>query len=229
MTIKLQLLLQKLKLLLQKLRLLLQKLQLLLQKLRLLLQLTQQRKESQLKLPMRLQSSQRLPQLLQLLVPKTQRLKVPHQRNQQFQLMFILPKMLLSETILLMLSLLQKLALVPKPSELTQNTSQPQSIQLKLEHGKKLISLKSLLTQRPLLPQLLPLLLQLQKDHLMLILLKMLLLETTPLMLSPPKKLRLVFKQSEPNQPMLQPQSTQLSPPPGKKLDSLKNNENSVK
>ena len=175
---------------------------------------------------MRLQSSQRLPQLLQLLVPKTQRLKVPHQRNQQFQLMFILPKMLLSETILLMLSLLKKLALVPKPSELTQNTSQPQSIQLKLEHGKKLISLKSLLIQRPPLPQLL---LQFQKDHLMFILLKMLLLETTPLMLSPPKKLRLVLKQSEPNQPMLQPQSTQLSPPPGKKLDSLKNNENSVK
>ena len=195
-------------------------------KLQLLLQLTQQRKESQLKLPMRLQSSQRLPQLLQLLVPKTQRLKVPHQRNQQFQLMFILPKMLLSETILLMLSLLKKLALVPKPSELTQNTSQPQSIQLKLEHGKKLISLKSLLTQRPPLPQLL---LQFQKDHLMFILLKMLLLETTPLMLSPPKKLRLVLKQSEPNQPMLQPQSTQLSPPPGKKLDSLKKNENSVK
>ena len=189
-------------------------------KLLLQLQLTQQRKESQLRLPMKLQSSQKNPHHLQLLVPKTQRL-MPHQRNQKFQLTFILPKMLLSETILLMLSLLKKFQSVPKLSEPPQNTFQLQSTQLSPAPGKKLISLKLQLTQRPLL-------LQHQKDQLMLILLRMLLSETILLMLSPLKKLKLVLKRSELNQLILQLQPTQLLPPPGRKLISLKKFENSV-
>jgi len=62
-----------------------------------------------------------------------------------------------------------------------------------------------------------------QKDHLMFIQRKMLLLETTPPMVSLLKLLKLVLKKSELNQYMPQLQFIQLLPQLGKQPVSIKN------
>jgi hypothetical protein len=141
-------------------------------------------------------------------------------------------KMLLLETTPLMLSLLETSESVPKPLEPHQYTFQPQH-----SHLKHLMFLKQLdspkLNQLPQPPQLQELqTLTILLNHQLNILINQLLLETTLLMLSLLKKLRLVFKLLQLTQFTLILQLSQFPPQSGLKLASIKkafkNYENSV-
>merc|ERR1712166_276963 len=115
-------------------------------------QLPQQRKLHQLKLRipqprplMRHQSYQKNPQLLQLSVPKTQKPLTPKplMLDQNYHQLYGPLKLLLSEIIPLMLSLLLMSKSVPKPLELNQNMFQPQLSHLpRATNGLKLDSPK---------------------------------------------------------------------------------------
>lgn len=190
-------------------------------------------KLNQLKLMRKLQLSQLLISHLQLLVLRTQK-PLTHQKKlllNQFKIN-TLTRTLSLEITLLTLSLKLRLKLVLKLLKQHQNMLQLQFTQLKPMFGRKPDSHKNLLkrSQLKLTPRLLmPKLIQKnQRVHKINIPLKMLLLETTQLMLSLPKRSILVLKLSEPNQLMHQHPLIQLKQTPGKKLVSPKKSEKTV-
>ena len=149
-------------------------------------------KLNQLKLMRKLQLNQLLLSHLQPLVLRTQNLLTLQQKLLQNPFKInTLTKTPSLEITLLMLSLNLRLKLVLKLLKLHQNMHQLQFIQLKPMFGRKPDSHKNLLkkNQLKLMPRPMPKLIQknqrLQKIN---IPTKMLLLETTPLMLSLPKK-----------------------------------------
>ena len=149
-------------------------------------------------------------QLLQLLlhhhqlsVLKTQNLPQKHQQLQNYHQLNILVKMLPLETPLLMLSLWKMSKLVPKPLELNQNTFLLQHsllIILTLSHGQKLDSPKTYLkVMTKKMHQLQePQTLLISLNHQLFTEISQLLLETTPLTLSP---LLIIESESKPSEP----------------------------